>query len=323
MATDFALEPLASTIHPSGSMMTQSLDATPPGVIQCKLSNPARKSLRLPTAVDTNASSQTLLRRILESLTVVGPGLAIAATGVGAGDLVAAAAVPSESTGYLLGVSGGVTLLSYGYGMRERGWTGAARLSAVRVDLTVAYSLTGLFGVAVVVLAAHTLHATGTPVAGTDSALVMARMLETALGGGGRWAFLIGFWAAVATSMLGVWQGVPYLFCDFVSLVRRQSSAQRAHTLSTRSAWYRGYLAWLALPPIALLYLNKPVAVVVVYAIFGALFMPFLAATLLYLGTGRVAARTNFHNGWPSVAGLLLCILLFGSLALRRFGSLW
>ena len=29
--------------------------------------------------------------------------------------------------------------------------------------------------------------------------------------------FLVGLWAAVFTSTLGVWQGVPYLFADFLS----------------------------------------------------------------------------------------------------------
>ena len=48
----------------------------------------------------------------------------------------------------------------------------------------------------------------------------MAAMLEPTLGAAGRWTFLVGFWGAVATSMLGVWQGVPYLFADFYGRMR-------------------------------------------------------------------------------------------------------
>ena len=43
------------------------------------------------------------------------------------------------------------------------------------------------------------------------------RVLGAVAGPIGKWTFLVGFWGAVATSMLGVWQGVPYLFADFVS----------------------------------------------------------------------------------------------------------
>jgi len=39
----------------------------------------------------------------------------------------------------------------------------------------------------------------------------MAEQLNVLLGPTGHWFFLIGFWCAVFTSMLGVWQGVPDL----------------------------------------------------------------------------------------------------------------
>ena len=89
----------------------------------------------------------------------------------------------------------------------------------MRLDLVVAYVLTGMFGVAVVILAAHTLHG-GEEVKGSGAALMMATMLQQVVGPVGRWTFLIGFWGAVATSMLGVWQGVTYLFADFLRLIR-------------------------------------------------------------------------------------------------------
>jgi hypothetical protein len=33
--------------------------------------------------------------------------------------------------------------------------------------------------------------------------------------------FLLGFWGAVFSSVLGVWQSAPYLFADFVALRHR------------------------------------------------------------------------------------------------------
>ncbi len=242
-----------------------------------------------------------------------------------AGGAVLAARVPEGGIGYLLGVIGGVggsvTLLSYGYWMRERGWSGLGWLRAARIDLAVAYVLTGLFGVAVVVLAARTLHVDAVAVQGSDSVLRMAAMLDSGLGSAGRWAFLVGFWGAVATSMLGVWQGVPYLFCDFVSLMKRDTSERRAEAVSTRSPWYRGYLLWLAAAPISLLFFDRPVAIVVAYSILGALFMPFLAATLLYLGFRGGKGDSSYTNRWPSVAGLVLCLVLFGYLAVRQVAA--
>ncbi|RMF23725.1 MAG: divalent metal cation transporter, partial [Deltaproteobacteria bacterium] len=91
--------------------------------------------------------------------------------------------------------------------------------------------------------------------------------------------------------------------------------------VSVRSRWYRGYLLWLALAPMTLLYFGKPVGVVIVYSILGALFMPFLAGTLLYLGRkgGPMAAAAN---GWPARVGLVLGLALFGYLALRRIAGL-
>ncbi len=224
---------------------------------------------------------------------------------------VSAAGVPRGAGPAILGVIGGVggsvTLLSYGYWIREKGWSGPGRLRTVRIDLAVAYGLTGLFGFAVVVLAAEALHGR-TQIAGSGGALTMAEMLGSVAGPAGRWAFLVGFWGAVATSMLGVWQGIPYLFADFVRLQRGGGPP------STRGTPYRAFLAWLALPPAVLLAVERPVAMVVVYAVASALFMPFLAATLLYMNARRrwVGALTT----GPVLTGLLvLGLVLFCWLA--------
>lgn len=43
----------------------------------------------------------------------------------------------------------------------------------------------------------------------------LAEQIELAIGSFGKWIFLIGFWGAVFSSMIGVWHGIPYLFADF------------------------------------------------------------------------------------------------------------
>jgi len=251
-------------------------------------------------------------------LGLVGGALAAAPLGRVISRSVADAAIPPGSVGFLLGVMGGVggsvTLLSYGYWMREKGWEGPALRRLVRTDLAVAYLLTGLFGIAVVVLAAELLHARGVVVEGNTSALVMGEMMQSTLGAVGGWAFRLGFWAAVATSILGVWQGVPYLFCDFVALAKKLPEDRMRAFVSTRSGWYRGYLAFLCLPPLTLLWFQRPVAVIVVYAAVGSLFMPFLAGTLLYMNSRADWVGRDMASGWITNALLALGILLFGYL---------
>ncbi len=212
------------------------------------------------------------------------------------------------------GVGGSVTVLAYGYWIRERGWRGPAWLPVVRVDLAVAYALTGLFGVALMVVAAALLRPAGIEVSGAGSAVTLADMIAGVLGPAGRWIFLLGFWGAVTTSMLGVWQGDPYLFCDFVGLVRRLPEATQQALIDRRSKLYRGYLLYLAVPPLALLWLDKPVAVITAYTIVGALFMPFLAVTLLLMNSRR-AWVGELRSGWGTNLVLLACLLLFGVLA--------
>jgi len=229
---------------------------------------------------------------------------------------VADASIPAGSTGLVLGVMGGiggsVTLLSYGYWIREKRWEGPGWRRMVRLDLGAAYLLTGLFGLSVIVLAAGVLH--GVEVQGSRSVLTMAEMLGAVLGPLGTWAFRIGFWAAVATSILGVWQGVPYIFCDFVALMKERSEAERRSLVATSSSWYRGYLLYLAVPPMLLLFMDRPVGVIVLYAAVGSLFMPFLAGTLLYMNSRVDWVGAGMRSGLATNLFLAACLLLFGYL---------
>jgi Mn2+/Fe2+ NRAMP family transporter len=219
------------------------------------------------------------------------------------------AAVPIGGGALILGVLGGVggsvTLLSYGYWIREKGWRKREELSKVRLDLGVAYLLTGLFGIAVIWLAAHLLSG-GEPVARSAAAARMSEMLSGVIGPTGRWLFLVGFWGAVRTSMLGVWQGVPYLFADFFARLRNLPSDGDL----TRRPSYRLFLLWIAVAPMALLYFDRPILLIVIYSVLGALFIPFLALTLLYMN-GRREWVGELRNGWASRLVLGAAVVLF------------
>lgn len=195
---------------------------------------------------------------------------------------------PAWTLALMGGVGGTLTILSYGYWIREKGRTGPGALSLCRVDLIAAYSVTALFGMAMVIIAA------GTGLDRQPSArmiVVLADRLAESLGPSGRIVFLAGAWAAVFSSLLGVWQAVPYLFADFWRMAR---SGPRENAVSTRSRPYRSYLLGLAvIPLIGLRY--SFVAVQKVYAVLGSLVIPFLAVLLLILN-GRKAWVGRYRN---------------------------
>ncbi len=83
--------------------------------------------------------------------------------------------------------------------------------------------------------------------------------------------------------------------------------------INTRSAAYRGYLVYLALPPMLLLLAGKPVWLVVIYAIAGAFFMPVLSGLLLLMNNRR-AWLGDLKNGLLTNLVLLGSILVFGLL---------
>jgi len=222
---------------------------------------------------------------------------------------------PEGSVFFLLGVIGGVggsvTLLSYGYWIRERGWSGSAQLRQVRVDLLLAYGLTGLFGIAIMIISAGVSPGV---LSGSEMVLAVATRMGMTVGDAGKWCFLIGFWGAVFSSMLGVWQGVPYLFADFVHEWRNTEGEK---VIDTRSAAYHAYLAFLAIPPMILLWAGKPVWVVLIYSVAGAAFMPLLAGLLLYMNGVRDWLGP-LSNRWPANLVLLAALALFAALFIQE-----
>jgi Mn2+/Fe2+ NRAMP family transporter len=253
---------------------------------------------------------------LLISVALVGPDLGAALRGL-IPALPRGSAVPALSL--MGGVGGSVTMLSYGYWIREKGWSGKRVMARVRLDLSVGYALTGLFGVAMLLLAAVVLGG-GMP-EGSAGLVACGEAIRESTGArlGPRtglvasMVFMVGVWGAVFTSTLGVWQGVPYLFADFMSSLRQRFDS----AVDTGSWTYRAYLVYLALPPMVLLVLDRPIWVIKVYTLTGGLFMPLLAGSLLWLNSRRSLVGEN-RNG-PLSTGLLVCALaLFGAVLVRQ-----
>jgi Mn2+/Fe2+ NRAMP family transporter len=209
------------------------------------------------------------------------------------------------------GVGGTVTILCYGYWIREEGRTDVDDLATCRIDLATGYVMTAVFGLAMVVIGSSL-----GPIEGGGATLVVkiAEQLEAALGRGGpvlKWAFLVGAWAAVFSSLLGVWQSVPYLFADLWQLMRGRR--ERNAKIDTRSLPYRGYLYGIALVPMIGLAGVGFQTMQKVYAVAGALFIPMLAVVLLLLN-GRSAWVGPQHKN-----SLATTLVLVGALALFAF----
>lgn len=212
--------------------------------------------------------------------------------------------------GVIGGVGGSVTVMSYSYWMQEAGWHGKEKMGTMRTDLAVAYGLTGLFGVAIILVASGADAETTT---GTGLALVIAEQLIPVLGEPGKWIFLIGFWGAAISSVIGVWHGVPYLFANFFYHLRDQKNLLETPESITKTKAYRGYLIYLCFVPMLLLLWGRPFWVIILYSVTGAFFMPLLAGLLLYMNSARRWLGA-YVNSWYTRVLLVICLLLFSFL---------
>lgn len=207
------------------------------------------------------------------------------------------------------GVGGTITLAAYGYWLREKGWATPRWMRVMQLDNTTAYVVTGIFVVAMLIVGAEVLYSAGITVSSNDKGLLdLDMVLRERYGDLIGVLFLVGFWAASFSSVIGVWSGVSLMFADFWGNLRNKPAG---HPDTRPNGKYtRFYLLWLTFPPMLLLLLDRPIFLILLYGVLGALFMPFLAVTLLgLLNTDRVPKQ--WRNGWFTNLMLGLCAILF------------
>jgi Mn2+/Fe2+ NRAMP family transporter len=206
------------------------------------------------------------------------------------------------------GVGGTVTLLSYGYWMREQGWSGRERLASARVDLLVSFSLVLVFCLSMIFLSTQVDWQGEILDEGPRLCLLLADRIGAEIGGIGRAVFLLGFWGAAFSSVLGVWHGVPFLFDDWIHLWRdRKPSGQRGLA-------YRSWALYLTLAAISALAVRRSVWIVFVYTVIGSLFFPFVISTLLWLNNSKRRAHAA-RNGVAANIALVGALVLYAYLA--------
>ena len=229
--------------------------------------------------------------------------------------------IPEGSTGSLLALIGGVggtlTVLNYNYWMREEKIEGAGSLRYVRIDLMVAYGVTAVLAIAVLIMANRAFYVTGVELNSSTVVPQMAAMLQETVGPAGWFAYSVGFWGATLSSLLGVWQGVPYMFADMYGIFRRYPAEIRNKLTRVTSKPYRIALIGMALIPIPFTFLDQPLFVVRTYTIVGSLFIPFLAATLLYMNNRVGWASPVRKNGWAANIVMVLVLAFFATVGIR------
>jgi Mn2+/Fe2+ NRAMP family transporter len=206
------------------------------------------------------------------------------------------------------GIGGTLTVLCYGYWLREEGRTRIEDMRTCRIDLGLSYAMTAIFGIAMVIVGSS-IQVEGE---GTQLLVRLSDRLGQELGWAGRVLFLLGTFGTVFSSLLGVWQAVPYLFADCWQLLRTRalddSERRPRETVNTRSLPYRAFLVALALLPMMGLFTSFR-EVQKLYTVIGALFFPLLAIALL-LFNGRWA-NPAYRNKPATVIALLGVLILF------------
>lgn len=207
------------------------------------------------------------------------------------------------------GVGGTITLAAYGYWLREKGWYTPKWMKVMRIDNTMAYVVTGIFVVSMLIVGAEVVSAAGVRLSAGDRGLLdLEKVLAARYGDVIGKAFLMGFWAAAFSSIIGVWSGVSLMFADFMA---KMKGLPDDHPDGRNGGkYFKWYLLWLTFPPMLLLFFERPFLLIIIYGVLGALFMPFMALTNLGLLNGRHIPQ-RWRNNWLQNVALGITTLLF------------
>ncbi|WP_235750659.1 Nramp family divalent metal transporter [Nigerium massiliense] len=224
--------------------------------------------------------------------------------------------LPSEEGGimYTLALAGGVggtiTLAAYGYWLREKGWYTPKWMKVMRIDNTMAYVMTGIFVVSMLIVGAEVVRAGGIKLSTTDAGLLdLEKVLEARYGVFIGKFFLVGFFAAAFSSVIGVWNGVSLMFADFMA---KMKGLPDDHPDGRNGGkYFKWYVLWLTFPPMLLLFIQRPFGLIVAYGVLGALFMPFMAITNLGLLNRRKLIPDEWRNNPVQNIALGITALLF------------
>jgi Mn2+/Fe2+ NRAMP family transporter len=222
------------------------------------------------------------------------------------------------------GIGGSIAMLAYNYWLREEKMVGPQWLRFVRLDIAIAYLFTGIFGISVMIVANKAFYLAGVEITNAQAVTKMADTLGAIMGPLGFYAYAVGFWAAVFASLLGVWQSTPYLFADYYGLMRNYPRATRDKLTMVTSTPYRLALLFITIVPLPFAFIDQPLLMIRTFTIVGSLFIPFLAATLLYLNNVHIPRESGVpRNSLLTNAVLTLALIVFALVGASEAGLLW
>lgn len=205
------------------------------------------------------------------------------------------------------GVGGTLTIICYGYWIKESQREGLSGFKTTKVDLIVSYSLTGLFSLSMMILGSQLPQVSKE---GSTFVQQVAQLFTFKLGPIGGYIFKFGFFCGVFSSLLGVWQSVPYLYAD---LYRIHKGLEIKDLKSTRP--YKISLILLATIPLLSLAI-KFQAIQLLYAVTGALFIPLCALSLLILNNQKERERFKNSALINILLGMTLIFFIFNGIKL-------
>lgn len=215
------------------------------------------------------------------------------------------------------GIGGSIAMLAYNYWLREEKMAGPQWLGFVRADIAIAYIFTAVFGISIMIVANQAFHVAGVAITNAQAVTKMAETLGATIGPVGFYAYSVGFWAAVFASLLGVWQSTPYLIADCYGLLRKSPPDRREQLTSVTSTPYRAGLLFITLVPLPFAFTDQPLIIVRTFTIVGSFFIPFLAATLLYLNNFKIPKDC----GVPGNSALTNAVLIFALILFAIVGA--
>lgn len=201
------------------------------------------------------------------------------------------------------GVGGTLTIVCYGYWIADSGRAGASGLRQCRIDLSVSYMLTALFGMAMVIIGA----AVAQQGKGLNLLLDISNYFSSSVHPALGVIFLVGAWAAIFSSLLGVWQVIPQVFADCVYALKHKDVSPEA--VDQSRMYYLWLLVMVLVPMLSLDLSFKDVQKL--YSVVGALFVPVLAMALLWLNRERFVSHAFMNSKFTNIA--LVIVLLFFS----------
>lgn len=221
------------------------------------------------------------------------------------------------------GIGGSVTLLNYSYLQCADERSEARDLRATRIDLAKAYIFTAIFGISVMLIANRVFFAEGIVITDGQAITRMAGSLAAVSGSAGFYVYSIGFWAAALASLVGVWQTIPSIFAETYYLLKRRTSAERADAARPGAPAYRAALAFMAISSAPFAFMGRPLLVVIVFTVLGSFFIPFVAATLLYLNSRGGPHGAVYANRFATKIVLALILILFTVLGAVELAGLF